>query len=360
MLVYCYCLTRCVAKMLRLPNKQQLFQILPKIGAFLVKLLIAGLLFYALYHQLAGKVGKTDWGVAASQVVAGRHLLYLLAAVALVGVNWGIEALKWQRLLLPLERLSFIDALGSVLCGISFSMITPNRTGEYGGRILTLQSANKWQAVTVALSGSFAQLLANVGFSASGFVAFCYIFFPAGRQPWFTAAALLLPVLFALVLFCFFRLNLLPKALLKWRKTAFIAQFTQPLQQTSRATLAVALAMSGGRYLVYLFQYWLLLSAFGISLSVAQSWMLIGSIFFVQTIVPSVAVAELGIRGNLALYFLGFVTTAPAAILWAACTLWVLNLALPALAGLGVMLLAPGNTALGWRSLRAVPVKVKG
>lgn len=358
--VCCYCLTRCVVKMLKLSDKQQLFQIFPKIGAFLVKLLIAGLLFYALYHQLAGKVGKTDFGVAASQAVAGRHILYLLAAVVLVGVNWGIEALKWQRLLLPLEGLAFKDALGSVLCGVSFSMITPNRTGEYGGRILTLQHANKWQAVAMALSGSFAQLLANVGCSVSGFVAFCYFFFPAGRQLWFTVATIALPFLFAIVLYCFFKLNLLPKALLKWRKTAAIAQFTEPLQQISRATLAVVLALSGGRYLVYLFQYWLLLGAFGISLSWAQSWMLIGSIFFVQTIVPSVAVAELGIRGNLALYFLGFVTTAPAAILWAACTLWVLNLALPALAGLVILVLTPGSLAWRGRSLQPIAVKVKG
>ncbi|OWY25831.1 hypothetical protein C7N43_32005 [Sphingobacteriales bacterium UPWRP_1] len=337
-------------------KKQQLFQFLPKIAVFWVKLLIAGLLFYAIYHQLAGKVGKTDVSVVVRRALGGWQVLYLLAAVALVGVNWGIEALKWQRLLLPLERLGFKEALGSVLCGVSFSMLTPNRTGEYGGRILTLRQSNKWQAVTVALSGSFAQLLANVGFSASGFAAFCILFIGVAGQIWVIGVATLL-WLFTIALLCFFGQNRLPQTLLQWKKTAFVAPFTVVLQQTSRSTLVMALVLSGLRYLVYLLQYRLLLCAFGVCLTWPQSWMLIGSIFFVQTLVPSVAIAELGIRGNLALYFLGFVTTAQAGVLGAACTLWVLNLALPALAGL-VVLVASGNWAWGGRP-EAAPVGVK-
>jgi hypothetical protein len=55
----------------------------------------------------------------------------------LVGVNWGLESLKWQRLIYPLETPVFLPVvLKSVLCGVTVSMLTPNRTGEYVGRIL--------------------------------------------------------------------------------------------------------------------------------------------------------------------------------------------------------------------------------
>src|SRR6478672_9884043 len=51
--------------------------------------------------------------------------------VAMLFINWGLEARKWQLLIAPLERFSFKTALMSVFAGCSVTMLTPNRIGEY-------------------------------------------------------------------------------------------------------------------------------------------------------------------------------------------------------------------------------------
>ena len=41
--------------------------------------------------------------------------------------NWGLEARKWQLLMRPLATMSFFTAYKSVLCGVTFSLNTPNQ-----------------------------------------------------------------------------------------------------------------------------------------------------------------------------------------------------------------------------------------
>ena len=48
---------------------------------------------------------------------------------------------------------------------------------------------------------------------------------------------------------------------------------------------------------------------------------------------PSVALVELGIRGNVALFFLTYITENSLAILAATFSLWTINLLLPAILG---------------------------
>ena len=56
--------------------------------------------------------------------------------IVLVFVNWGFEAKKWKLLITPIQKMSFFTAFKSVLTGVTLSLNTPNRIGEYGGRIL--------------------------------------------------------------------------------------------------------------------------------------------------------------------------------------------------------------------------------
>ncbi len=57
--------------------------------------------------------------------------------------------------------------------------------------------------------------------------------------------------------------------------------------------------------------------------------------FWVMAIIPSVAIADLGVRGEAAIYFLSSFSTLtnPIAILLSTTLLWIINLILPALIG---------------------------
>jgi hypothetical protein len=79
--------------------------------------------------------------------------------ILLVFVNWGLEARKWQLLMKGIQPMNFITAFKSVLCGVTLSLNTPNRIGEYGGRILFVNDGNRLKAVTLSIAGSISQLI---------------------------------------------------------------------------------------------------------------------------------------------------------------------------------------------------------
>ena len=50
-------------------------------------------------------------------------------------VNWSLEAYKWGALVDRFQSLSFSKKLISVLMGLSIGFLTPNRIGDYAGRL---------------------------------------------------------------------------------------------------------------------------------------------------------------------------------------------------------------------------------
>ena len=52
-----------------------------------------------------------------------------------------------------------------------------------------------------------------------------------------------------------------------------------------------------------------------------------------MTIIPTIALTELGVRGSVALYFIGLISSNDIGIVTASFTLWFINLAIPAIIG---------------------------
>src|SRR6266704_2015862 len=116
-------------------------------------------LSYSIYHQVSRQPNlDTAWQkIKLSFRGAGSWKLY--AALLLMPVNWGLEARKWQVLLKSLERISFFTSFRAILSGVAFSINTPNRVGEYGGRIVYVQDGHRWKAVALTIIGSLSQLM---------------------------------------------------------------------------------------------------------------------------------------------------------------------------------------------------------
>ena len=93
------------------------------------------------------------------------------------------------------------------------------------------------------------------------------------------------------------------------------------------------------RWIIFALQYVLLLWAFGIQANLFLLIAAIGTIYFVQTILPAITFIEIGVRGNTALFFLGAFSTQKTGILLASFGLWGINLLIPALLGTIIMVL---------------------
>ena len=92
-----------------------------------------------MYKQIKGQPDLQQSIDLIKQAPFGKRLVNFGWLLALVFVNWGFEAKKWQVLLKPLQPINFFTAFKSVLSGVTLSINTPNRIGEYGGRILYIR-----------------------------------------------------------------------------------------------------------------------------------------------------------------------------------------------------------------------------
>jgi hypothetical protein len=64
-----------------------------------------------------------------------------------------------------------------------------------------------------------------------------------------------------------------------------------------------------------------------------SSTFMIMIIFLVQSIIPTIAIAEIGIRGSVAVYFFSYLNLNPVSVISTTISLWLINLVIPALIG---------------------------
>ena len=129
---------------------------------------VGGALFiwltYAIYQQLVHQKNLPAALEHMQRTILEKGLSLLLLVVAMMFVNWGLEARKWQLLVSPLEKVPFMRAFSAILSGVTLSVNTPNRIGEYGGRILYLENRNKLKAIAATIVGSYSQLIITILF----------------------------------------------------------------------------------------------------------------------------------------------------------------------------------------------------
>ena len=111
------------------------------------------LLFFTLIILLIYQFRRlsVDWqgynmGEYVRQNTEFDALLFLLT-ILLMPINWSLETWQWLRLMRYKSPLSFRKAFSCVLAGISVSMFTPNRVGEFAGRLLLLSSNRRSEVI---------------------------------------------------------------------------------------------------------------------------------------------------------------------------------------------------------------------
>jgi uncharacterized membrane protein YbhN (UPF0104 family) len=269
-----------------------------------------------------------------------------MLVLAMMALNWGIEAFKWKYLIGKVEKVSFFKAYQAVLTGISVSSFIPNRVGEFFGRVFILKTASRIESILITVVGSMSQFLITVLAGSVALLIFIPHNFPGtgfGSGNLYYGVFMLVITLDAIILGLFFKLSFL--SVLKER---ILRNGLKRLQRFFRVfafyhnrELATVLLLSFARYMVFSTQFYLLLLLFGVRIPYSDALVIIALIYFIMTIIPTIALTELGIRGSVALYVFGlyFGQVLPAAgtntagIFAASTLLWMINLGIPALAG---------------------------
>lgn len=266
---------------------------------------------------------------------AGKNYLYLVFTILLMPFNWSIEAIKWQTLIKNIQDISFFIAVKAIFSGISLGIFTPNRIGEIGGRVLYLNKGKRTFGLLATSLGSFSQLLTTIIAGFWGFAMFL-IFFPnkTNISPIFDKLFLIIILITLLILiYLFFNAKLLNPVLLKFSFFKKRQDQLKYFSNTKHSLLLKILFLSLIRYLVFITQFYLLLTFSNIQISILQAFISISLLYLFSTLIPTTTLLELGIKGSLAIFFIGLFSNNLLHILLTIMTLWVINLVIPSIIG---------------------------
>lgn len=306
---------------------------------YIIAPLLGAWLFYSLYKQIKGQPNLQQSIDLIKEAPFGAQAWKFWIVIALVFVNWGFEAKKWQVLLKTLQPFSFFTAYKSVLSGVTLSLNTPNRIGEYGGRILYVQEGNRIKAISLSIAGSISQLIITLILGCGGLV---YLIFFQGNHAapvmglsvfWLKTLLFLSSCVSLILILFYFRLSWLIKLVEKIPAAGKYVKYISVLDDFTPKLLLRLLSLSFFRYLVFVIQYILLLQVLDVDILWINGFWIISILFLVLAIVPSFAVADLGIRGKFSTELLSFYSANTVGIIGTTFGIWFINLFIPALAG---------------------------
>ncbi len=313
---------------------------------FLIRTGILLITLYYLYEQLFKKHNLHDFLGNIQGVVNFKGFwFFLLLTLLLIPVNLLLESYKWQLLMAKMEKINLWQAFKAVLTGISVSMFLPNRMGDYLGRVFVLKKADRLQATLSTVLGSVAQLLTTLLFGAGSLIILLprWLNTSNSLNQWAYAGLIFGIVLLALLMvFSFLNFSVFTYVLQKLSGRAYnkIAHYAVVFSWYDMKELLQVLLISILRYLVFSFQFYLLLHLLKVPVNYFHAMVLIGLIYLLMTIIPTVALSEIGVRGSVSLYVFGLFfgssvlsESLSQQIVTASSALWLFNLALPALLG---------------------------
>lgn len=301
--------------------------------------LVFCLLAWSIYRQLNR---QPDWKASLSHIVStleGTALWQLALVFGMMLLNWGLEARKWQVVITRIHPISLLQSGKAIFTGTTMAFFTPNRIGEYMGRILYIPEGKRIQAISLTLVCSMAQIIVTL---VAGIGALLYIrAFLAhtvqadGSLLFWINAVLSITIFAAFILTLFyFRIAWLVRWIEKIPRIDRFVTYIRVLDSFNATILLHILSLSVARYAVFIGQYFLLFAAFRVPLTLPQVYGSIGVVFLVLAVMPTIAVVtELGVRWRASIELVQFFSSNVIGVLATSLSIWVINLVIPALIG---------------------------
>lgn len=287
--------------------------------------IISLLLLWGIYLQVRQQLRTTNidaiWQTGPS--------VFLWLCLLLMPFNLALEAKKWHLLARSAQKISYKKAFQSYLAGIAISIVTPYRIGEYPGRILYLKQKNTFRLIGVSILGSAAQMFCVFAFGLIGLIYYNRAF-PGKAQQSILIISAVITLLILLFYFTFERwLPLLER--FRWMRRFNI--YGQLLKRFTTKDQFIILGISIVRFVIFAAQYLFLLRWMNVYMPLPEGFCMVTVFYWAIAIIPTIALAELGERGQVSLYLFHHFSPNTVGILAATMGIWLLNLIVPAVAG---------------------------
>lgn len=300
--------------------------------SYLLKAGILLLTIWFVYRHINNNKNLEQFLTSINRIGKNQVYIALFLVAMLMLVNWLLEAFKWKYLTRLLEKMHLWKAIEAVFCGLTMAIITPNRIGEYGGRILYLPVRKRIHGIFAMAVGQFAQ---NTVTNVVGTLSLLYFIYTYQHldQPLTVGIMLLGAVFIVVFLLFYFRIRWLVFLLDKIKFLKKYHRFFSIMAKYSFPQLVLIMLLSLARFAVFSSQYYILIHILLPDLHFVPVMLMVFNLFFIQSAIPSLDLLDIGVRNFIANYLFGFITTQSVAIMACVSCIWLINLIIPAILG---------------------------
>lgn len=303
-----------------------------KAFSYLIKAGILLLAFVFIYRRLSNNEDLQQFETLLGRINHQHAAVIMTLVFLLMLLNWLLEAAKWKYLSQKLAHLSTWECIEAVFCGLTWAIFTPNRLGEYGGRVMFLPRRRRIHGVFAMAVGSFGQNVVTNVVGAISIMLFVWYFLHI--NVWIFIALLALAGVYIMV-FILFYFNI------RWmvwllNRVAFVRKYHRFFDVIARYKFSELMRVMGfcvARFSAFSFQYYLLIHLLIPGIPAYDIYMMIFIMFFIQSALPSLDLLDIGVRALTAEYLFRYVTTEKIAVMAAVSAIWLINLLIPAILG---------------------------
>lgn len=303
---------------------------------WILKVLVSTFVVWFIYQRIqSAQLELGVWNFLSLEVIhwPSAALIFLLSMVLMM-FNWGMEVIKWKHLIDRQHSITWRTATKGVLSGVSFGVFSPNRTGEFIGRILSLRPEQRVMGTLMSFVNGLAQTTATFAFGLVGMILLLTLIGEArlGMIPNMVLRMTLLLTLILLVLI-YYRLPHLGPWLAGFNKLSRWKPQLTAMVRLSSETMTKLLYLSLLRFMTFIAQYMLL---FFVVFESPQWLGLLGSsilTLFSSTLLPFLPIPDLLLRETFALGYFELFSFDPVKVSVVVFGVWLINVALPAMLG---------------------------
>ena len=291
-----------------------------------IKVLVLAITFGYIIYKLKNNTSIGFSEFKAAIFTKGNISIYsLLLFVFLASANWFFEILKWKTLVSTFEKIDFKTALKQSLASLTVSLATPNRIGEYGAKALFFENKKRKKILLLNFFSSVAQMFITTFFGIFGLLYLLRNF----------------NISYSVVTVCYFGIGVIllftvgyyfkeKELLLKGFSIAKTIQFFKkiPFQRKFKTVL-----FSAFRYVIFSGMFYGLLLFFGGEISFSEAIPLIFAMYFLVSIVPTLFIFDVVIRGGVSVWLFSFAGVPELIVLSTVLAMWLLNFVMPSLLG---------------------------
>ena len=229
-------------------------------------------LSWSIYRQI---IRQPDLGTAWYRIktsFSSPLIWNLVITVFLMIINWSVEAVKWKISVREIQHVSFMKAFRAVLSGLSFSVSTPNRVGEYLGRMLYMKEGNRLKTISITIAGSISQLMITLFMGGLGLLVLMKDIENKQLVSSLWMRVILYGVFLALVVLTllYFRLSWLVRWVGRLPGSQKFVYLVQSLEELDATLLFKLLSLSAVRFGIFIIQYFLIFRLFNVEIGRAH------------------------------------------------------------------------------------------